>query len=156
MLFPRYLLLTRLIKILGLNFCRFSPTLAGLVLTGSTIIAMGLQAAGAGLQASSQTVPSSNSPGRYIMLAGLAFQIFVMLVYLEMLIELVWRAKTGRPATPFPRRRGVQITNNLSARNFEKVERLLIATATSFVLILVRTCYRLVVLALGRQSEWCS
>lgn len=148
----RYLLLTRLIRILGSKFCRFTPTLTGLVLAGSTIVAMSLQGAGAGLQASSR-IPVSVSPGSYIILAGLALQILVMLVYLEILIELVWRARKGHPAIPFPRSRAVPNDITTPNSSLEKVERLLIATASSFILVFVRTCYRLVVLVLGRLSK---
>lgn len=91
--------------------------------------------------------------GSYVMLAGLALQILAMLVYLEVFIELVWRAKKNRAATPFPRSRNVTAKESASHDDVKNVKKWLIATAVSFGLVFVRTCYRIVVLASGSQGE---
>lgn len=144
--------MTRLIKWLGPQFCRFTPTLAGLALTGSTVVALGLQGAGAGVFSFSEKTATQDL-GSYVMLAGLALQILAMLVYLEVFIELVWRAKKNRAATPFPRSRNVTAKESASHDDVKNVKKWLIATAVSFGLVFVRTCYRIVVLASGSQGE---
>ena len=87
------------------------------------------------------------------MLAGLALQIFVMLIYSEVFIELVWRARRKRPAPPFPRSRSVTAKRSTSDVDIKDVKKWLIATAVSFGLVFIRTCYRVVVLASGSSGE---
>jgi hypothetical protein len=128
----------------------------GLTLTGGTIVTMALQGAGAGIAASA-TKLSDSDMGSHVMLAGLALQLFVMLVYAVLFAEVFWRAGKGRPAKPFRARGTASDTvagrSHLSEKDNKKVKISATAAASCFMLIFIRTCYRVAVQASGRASE---
>lgn len=152
----RYMLLGRFIRILGPQYSRLTPKLLGSVLTGVMMSALAVDAAGGGLIALAPDAKNSNL-GEVVMLVGLVIQIFTILTYSILFAELVWRYSRDRPVKPFRLRRTrpdqFVAKGSLSKSDMGKLKILTIANTVSMGLIFVRTGYRILLIAGGRDGK---
>jgi hypothetical protein len=86
-----YLCLSRLVVAYGRDVARFSPRIYAIAFMSSDFISLCLQAAGGAISSSANTLSDSNM-GRYIMIAGLAYQVlslvFFMLAWGDFIIRI--------------------------------------------------------------------
>jgi len=107
----------------------------------SDFISLCLQGAGGGLSATANT-PSSANTGRYIMIAGLAFQVLSLGIFLILWLEFIMRLRKA-PDQLKDERFSRMRTSNSRFRWFQCA--LILAT----ILILIRSIYRVVELQGG-------
>lgn len=117
---------------------------------------MAIEGAGAGIIAFAKELPAAQL-GSMIMLAGLAFQLFIIICYVALFIELAWRYSRDREAPSFRIRRtrpdDYLAKGSLSEYDMGKVKILIIANGVSVALVFIRTCYRIVGLAGGPKGK---
>jgi hypothetical protein len=85
-----YLCLSRIIVAYGVNISRLSPRTYSIIFMTSDFISLVLQGAGGGIAATGNTKEAVNA-GRNTMIAGLAFQVVSLVVFLALWLEFVIR-----------------------------------------------------------------
>lgn len=107
----------------------------------SDFVSLVLQAAGGGISATGNTKAESNE-GRYIMIAGLAWQVVSLIVFLIVWADFMWRVHK----TPAEKRTGRLLDVSTGFKRFRWFQwALLVATITIFI----RSVYRVVELQGG-------
>ncbi|KAI9654627.1 MAG: hypothetical protein M1821_005834 [Bathelium mastoideum] len=128
-----YICLGRIVTINGNHLSRFSPKTYAIVFVSCDILSLVLQAAGGALAAQANTQSQENA-GVDIMIAGLAYQVFSLLLFLVLWADFAMRA---RKATEDQKTSEyADLRASALFRFFQYA--LLIAT----VLILIRSIYR--------------
>ena len=87
-----YICLGRIVNINGAHLSRFSAKTYAIVFISSDILALVLQAVGGAL-ASEANTPSQTNIGVNVMIAGLAYQVFSLLLFLVLWGDFVLRAR---------------------------------------------------------------
>lgn len=87
-----YYVLAQLILIFGNDFSRLKPMQYSLIFIICDVISIFVQAAGGGVSDN----PSSSTIGRYIMIAGLAFQVFTISVFQVLWYDFLWKIYNTR------------------------------------------------------------
>ncbi|KIW02276.1 uncharacterized protein PV09_06426 [Verruconis gallopava] len=85
-----YLCLSRIVIVYGQHISRFSPRTYSIVFMSCDFFSLVLQGTGGGIAATANGVAGSNA-GRNIMLAGLVFQVFSLLVFMGLWLEFIFR-----------------------------------------------------------------
>jgi 4-amino-4-deoxy-L-arabinose transferase-like glycosyltransferase len=86
-----YLCLARIIIAHGEQYSRLRPRTYSLLFVGFDLLSLVLQAAGGALAALADTAPDADR-GVNIMIAGLALQVFSLLVFMALWGDFAWRA----------------------------------------------------------------
>jgi hypothetical protein len=133
-----YLTLSRIILRYGPTHSRFSPKTISLTFMTSDFIALVLQALGGAL-ADTATTRNGEQMGTHIMVAGLSFQVFCLLVFIVLCVEFAWNVR---------RERGVAKSWG-SERGFKAF---LWSLSFATLCILIRSCFRVAELAKGFNS----
>jgi hypothetical protein len=134
-----YLCLSRIVMVYGAHLSRFHPRTYTIVFCSCDIISLILQAAGGGIAASANTSSMSNM-GKNIMLAGLAYQVFSLLLFATFSFEFAIRVHKGRGAW---RHEYLNLVNSAPFKTF------LLGLAVATVTIFARSVYRCVELSGG-------
>ena len=87
-----YICLGRIVTINGVHLSRFSPKTYAITFIGCDILSLVLQAVGGALASEADTQSALNT-GVNIMIAGLAYQVFSLLLFLALWGEFVLRAR---------------------------------------------------------------
>ena len=138
-----YLCLSRIVTIYGAGISRMPPVYYTRLFIACDFVSLVLQAAGGGI-ASSSTKEASNEPpelGTHIMLAGVAFQVFTLSLFISMCAEFafrVWRAREDHLDARFA-----------VVRRSSRFKVFLALLAASTVFILIRSIFRLIEMAQG-------
>lgn len=123
---------------------------------GATVAATAIEGAGGGIIAFAKELPAAQLGGM-IMLAGLAFQLFIIVCYVALFVEVAWRYSRDREAPSLRIRRtrpdDYLPKGSLSEYDVGKVKILMIANGVSVGLVFIRTCYRIVGLAGGPKGK---
>lgn len=77
-----YYILAKFIMIYGTKFAIMKPMWYSYIFIVCDVISLVIQAAGGGLAATSLTANESTESGTHVMVAGLAFQVFSMSIYI--------------------------------------------------------------------------
>lgn len=83
-----YLCFARIVVVQGRHISRFSPRTYAILFMSCDFTCLLLQGAGGGISATSTTLSVSNI-GRYIMIAGLAFQVFSLATFITFGLDFV-------------------------------------------------------------------
>lgn len=147
-----YIILGRLLKILGPQYCRFNPLTYAIIFVTGDLASLIVQAVG-GAHASAAVTLHDADVGANIMLGGIATQLVVMTLFVTLLSEFVWRYFTNRPVKPF-RFKGTKPAVAIEAGTVpmdveRKANILIIAITISTFLIYIRSVYRIIELAGG-------
>lgn len=86
-----YYLLAQLIMIYGTQFALLKPMWYSYIFITCDVISLVIQAAGGGLAATALTEYKSSDGGTHVMVAGLAFQVFSMSVFLFLFGHFFWK-----------------------------------------------------------------
>lgn len=144
-----YYVIAQLALVYGTNFSFLKPMQYSLIFITCDIISIVLQAAGGGVAAGSLSVYESTEDGTHIMVAGLAFQVFTIAVFLMLWLYFFWNVYKSYKT------HGDSEFNPEFAHIRER--KLLIPfifiVTFAVVLVLVRSIYRLIELADGWSSK---
>ncbi|KLO17014.1 RTA1 like protein [Schizopora paradoxa] len=150
-----FVILGRLIRILGTQYSRLTPRQYTIVFCTADVVALVVQALGGGL-ASGATNPT---PGGNIMLAGIAIQLFFLTIFMALALEYFYRLLRDLPVrretTPVYEADGtVKSESSLAlekgrARLTGKTRIFVIGAFVSCFCLFVRAIYRLIELSDG-------
>jgi hypothetical protein len=144
-----YYVIAQLTLIYGTKFSLLRPMQYSLIFIICDIISIALQAAGGGVAAGALSDYESTDDGSHIMVAGLAFQVFTILVFQLFWYYFFWKVyksykKNGdsefNPQFTHIRERGYLVY-------------FMVAVSVAVVLIFVRSIYRLAELSKGWSSN---
>ncbi|KAI5776573.1 RTA1 like protein-domain-containing protein, partial [Geopyxis carbonaria] len=135
-----YLCLSRVVTIFGAGISRLRPKSYTYIFVGCDFVSLVLQSAGGGIAASADTAAAS-AMGNNIMLAGLAFQVATLALFMALCAEYAWRVRTSGRVQMDP-----VYAHLRGARRFRMF---LGALAASTLLIQVRSIFRVVEMAAG-------
>ncbi|KAF7873873.1 hypothetical protein EAF04_002545 [Stromatinia cepivora] len=138
-----YLCLSRIVILYGHEISRFKPGTYTIIFCTCDIISLVLQAAGGGIASSAKTTTDSDL-GKNIMLAGLAFQVFSLILFAILCAEFAWRVRCAKGIW---NARYIDLVSSLVFKSF--LGGLFLATVT----ILIRSIYRCVELSGGFHGE---
>lgn len=141
-----YYLLAQLIMIYGVQFALLKPMWYSYIFITCDVISLVIQAAGGGIAASNVRLYKSGTDGTHIMVAGLAFQVFSMSIFLLLFFHFLFKIsyfnRKVHNELPFNSK-----YTELRARPYFKYFPMIIIAAVTFVY--VRCIYRVVELAEG-------
>lgn len=89
-----YLCLSRLVVVYGTNLARFSPATYTLLFVCCDFISLVLQGTGGGLAATSST---NSNTGVNVMIAGLAFQVVSLAIFMAIGVDFIIAARKANP-----------------------------------------------------------
>ncbi len=87
-----YILLGKFIMVYGAQFALMKPMAYSYIFMGCDFVSLVVQAAG-GAMAASATTKSDNELGTHVMVAGLAFQVFSMTIYVALFLHYFYKIK---------------------------------------------------------------
>lgn len=139
-----YYVLAQLILIYGNHFSRLKPMQYSSIFIVCDVISIFVQAGGGGSSASA----SSSQTGRYVMIAGLAFQVFTMSVFQFLWYDFLWKIYKSE------KENGETEFNPayISIRQKKIMPFFKIGISISVILIFTRSIYRLIETSSGWTS----
>jgi len=136
-----YLCLIRIVVVYGQNISRLRPRTYAIVFMTCDFFSLILQGAGGGISATADTVNLGNI-GRYVMIAGLAFQVFSLSLFMILWLDFSLRLKSYH--------QGLQDARFVHLREGTgKFKAFIYALWLATILILIRSIYRVVELQSG-------
>ena len=135
-----YLVIGYLVDAFGVRFSRLKPRMYAWIFIPCDILSLILQAVGGALASAAVTGTADPKPGTNTMVAGLAFQVFTLLVFIVLLVDFAVRVRRGRveeKGAPFGR--GIKVF----AGPF----------AVAVLFIFIRCVYRVAELSEGWEGE---
>ena len=93
-----YLCFSRIIVTYGEHYARFKPRTYTVIFVCSDILALILQAAGGALADIGDNGSSLQNTGINIMIAGLAFQVASLFVFISLCLDFAWRVRKNGAA----------------------------------------------------------
>jgi len=145
-----YYLLVKFIMIYGTNFAVMKPMLYSYIFIACDVISLVIQAAGGGLAATALTANESSESGTHVMVAGLAFQVFSMSIYIFLFLQFFHKIKFYNHKQHKELELNCQFNpefEHLRSNHLFKIFPYVIFTAVIFVY--VRCIYRVIELAEG-------
>ncbi|KAM3065304.1 phospholipid-translocating ATPase rsb1 [Clarireedia jacksonii] len=134
-----YLCLSRIVIVYGPELSRFKPGTYTIVFCTCDIISLVLQAAGGAIASSANTRQSSDL-GKNIMLAGLGFQVFSIILFFLACSEFAWRVRKAK---------GLWNPIYLSLVNSAFFKAFMAGLALATTTIFIRSTYRCIELSGG-------
>ncbi|KAI9888105.1 MAG: hypothetical protein M1823_000040 [Watsoniomyces obsoletus] len=139
-----YLSLSRIVVVYGEGFSRLRPRTYSILFISFDFLALVLQAAGGAMAATGDPGSSTQDTGVNTMIAGLAMQVFSLLLFMGLCLDFAWSARKNRSQWD-------PTHAALRARGIWKAFLLVIVIAT--FTIFIRSVYRVVELSAGFSSE---
>ncbi|KAK2807800.1 hypothetical protein FQN50_005343 [Emmonsiellopsis sp. PD_5] len=90
-----YFCIADIIRIFGEETSRFAPAQYARIFISCDLVSLILQGAGGGIASVATQDGKDGSTGTNIMIAGLAFQVFSLVVFITLVGEFVWRVRRG-------------------------------------------------------------
>jgi len=139
-----YLCLSRLVVVYGRNIARFSPRVYALTFMVCDFISLLLQGTGGGLAATSNTNSGSDA-GVNVMIAGLAFQVASLALFMTVSLDFIIAARKASPS---------ETNANFIRLRASRLFRLFpYAIATATITIMIRCIFRVAELQGGFDSK---
>jgi hypothetical protein len=135
-----YVSLARVTNFLGPEASRFPAKIYVWVFVPCDVVSLILQSVGGALSSSST---GGDKSGEYITLAGLAFQVFTLSVFIAMGLDYLFRYISYRKSQQVDQRRNLSMRFKLFGLFF----------SASIIFILVRCCYRIAELGQGYSGS---
>ncbi|KAJ3891165.1 RTA1 like protein-domain-containing protein [Lentinula edodes] len=136
-----FIIFGRLVKMLGPQYSRFKPTLYSRIFLSCDVVSLVVQAVGGGMTASANDDAGVNL-GTNIMLAGIAIQLAILIIFSAIALEFVYRFNADKP---------VRLdTENLKNGYMDRRRRIgLYAVFCATFCLFIRAIYRLIELGDG-------
>ena len=131
-----YVSLARVVNFLGPEACRFPPKIFVWVFVPCDVVSLILQSVGGALSSSSV---GGDKSGEYITLAGLAFQVFTLAVFIAMALDYLFRYISYRKSQQVDQRQILSMRLKIFGVFF----------SAAIIFILIRCCYRIAELGQG-------
>ncbi|KAF8653257.1 hypothetical protein AX16_004053 [Volvariella volvacea WC 439] len=96
-----FIIFGRIVSILGSSYSRLRPKLYAIVFLSGDVVSFCIQGAGGGIAAAAET-HDAIMRGSHIMLAGIAFQLGVLVIYIFLSAEFYYRYFNNKPFTNRP------------------------------------------------------
>ncbi|KAI9833950.1 MAG: hypothetical protein M1819_003459 [Sarea resinae] len=138
-----YLCLARIVTVYGAYLSRIQPRSYTLIFISCDLLSLILQGAGGGIAATGNN-KSQTDNGVNIMVAGLAFQVFSLALFIILWGEFTWRVRRSASETD------QQFTHLTSSPKFKAFK---CALALATVTILIRSIFRVAELAGGFDGK---
>ncbi|CUS14690.1 unnamed protein product [Tuber aestivum] len=135
-----YLCLSRIVMVFGAETSRIPPKAYTYIFVTCDFISLCLQGAGGGIASTLSQDEKDPAPGNNIMLAGLGFQVFTLVLFMLLCAEYAYRVKTSNQEFD---------VTHAKLRSSKKFRAFLIALSLSTVLIFIRSIYRVIEMAQG-------
>lgn len=145
-----YLCLTRIVIIQGPGFSRLAPRTYSILFVGCDIVSLLLQAIGGAMTSNAKTLQKEDL-GIHIMIAGMSFQIFSLLLFMGLWAEFALRMRAGAATRGTDGDAELEFAKLRSSFRFKAFQ---IAVFSSALFIVVRSVYRLVELHSGFASAF--
>lgn len=138
-----YLCLSRIVIVFGADISRIPPKWYTYIFVACDFFSLVLQGAGGGIASTAASANKSPQPGTNVMLAGLGFQVFTLVIFIILCAEYAWRVmqrvKSGGQLDPV----------HAKLRQSKRFRGFLAALAISTICILIRSIFRVVEMAEG-------
>lgn len=138
-----YLCLSRIVIVFGADISRIPPKWYTYLFIACDFFSLSLQGAGGGLASTASSAHKSAQPGTNVMLAGLGFQVFTLIVFIILCAEyasrVVQRVRSGGQLDPV----------HAKLRQSKRFRGFLAALSLSTICILIRSIFRVVEMAEG-------
>ncbi|KAI5781921.1 RTA1 like protein-domain-containing protein [Geopyxis carbonaria] len=139
-----YLCLSRIVIIFGADISRIPPAWYTKIFISCDFISLILQATGGGIASVTSQNGEDPKTGNDIMVAGLAFQVFTLALFMCLCAEYTWRVvRSGRQLDAMY----AQLRGSLKFKGF------LGSLVLSTVCIMIRSVYRLIEMSQGWEGE---
>jgi len=129
--------------VFGSDISRIPPKWYTYIFVGCDFFSLVLQGAGGGIASTAASANESPQPGTNVMLAGLGFQVFTLIIFIILCAEYAWRVmqrvRSGGQLDPV----------HAKLRQSKRFRGFLGALALSTVCILIRSIFRVVEMAEG-------
>jgi hypothetical protein len=144
-----YLCLSRIVIAIGPENSRIQPSSYPRVFIVCDIISLLLQATGGGMASVATHTKKSPTPGNNIMIAGLAFQVFTLLLFILLAVDFAIRSMRRK------RQLGVDTfdTTHTHLRSARRFKLFLCALGFATLCIFTRSVYRVAELSEGWQGH---
>ncbi|KAA1467513.1 RTA1-domain-containing protein [Dentipellis sp. KUC8613] len=147
-----FLILEELILLLGPQYSRLSPRIYKWVFLSCDIVSLTVQAVGGGEASAAADGSGNPDDGGHIMLIGIVFQMFTVVVYTILAIEFFLRVFSDRPA------RDILVDARQSRKTAEakrnpRVKLMIMCLGIMGVFIFIRSIYRTVELVDGFEGS---
>ncbi|KAL8947286.1 MAG: hypothetical protein Q9222_006414 [Ikaeria aurantiellina] len=123
-----YITLAKIVRYLGPEYARFRPSLYYWIFIPADIFSLVLQAVGGALSSTSE---GGSDAAVDVSITGLAFQVFVICVFIALAIDYAWRYRKGQRVIP----RTIPLS--------KKFKRFVLFLSISILFILIRCIYRI-------------
>jgi len=130
--------------VFGAETSRIPPKAYTYIFVTCDFISLSLQGAGGGIASTLSQDNKDPASGNNIMLAGLGFQVFTLVLFMLLCAEYAYRVKTTTQNFD---------TTHAKLRSSRKFRAFLIALSLSTILILIRSIYRVVEMAQGWEGD---
>ncbi|KAG6829098.1 hypothetical protein H0H92_005711 [Tricholoma furcatifolium] len=143
MLAANFVIFGRIIERLGTSYSRLPPKWYSIIFITADVISLVMQGTGGGL--ASVHIRTNPAPGGHVMLAGIAFQLLILIIYTCLATEFYIRYLRNKP---FNR---AESTDSLAYPNpmTRKIKIMSLALAFSTTCLFIRAVYRVAELADG-------
>lgn len=142
-----YLCLKRIVIVFGADISRIPPKWYTYLFIGCDFFSLVLQGTGGGMASTASHAHKSAQPGTNVMLAGLGFQVFTLVVFIALCSEYAFRVsqriKSGGQLDPV----------HAKLRQSKRFRAFLCALALSTICILIRSIFRVIEMAQGWDGE---
>lgn len=138
-----YLTLKHIVIELGPEYSRLKPKYYTWIFIGCDLLSLILQGAGGGIAATAKTTTNTKAGG-HIMLGGIVFQVFTLLIFSGLVFDFGGRLWSNR----------TKLTQQQLALGQSVRFRLFLGSLTvAFLMIMIRSIYRIAELSQGWASE---
>ncbi|KAI0255341.1 RTA1 like protein-domain-containing protein [Lactifluus subvellereus] len=143
-----FIILGRITRRLGPQFCRLSPRWYTILFLSSDIVALVVQSIGGGIASGTQLVL-----GGHIALGGIALQLVVLILYSALAAEFLVRFALDRPVRHIRDSEGGITDNPRCGTVNTSTKRMLFGMSVMTVLLLTRSIYRTIELSGGWDGK---
>lgn len=142
-----FIIFGQLVNILGSQYSRLSPRLYARIFLTCDILSLVLQGVGGGWASSASNTGGDIDPGTNLMIAGIVFQLLVILVFGTLAGEFVYRFLNDRALSKH--------SGSVSKRGYLDGRRKLALGAITFTMVVlaIRAIYRVIELSQGWRSS---
>lgn len=142
-----FIILGKLVQRLGPAYSRLTPKWYSIIFVSCDFVSLVIQAVGGGMAATASNLKGSNL-GAHIMLAGIVFQLGVIIVYSYCGIEYYIRYSRNSPITPHSDK---ESDSDTTARGMmtEKLKHMMYALVFMTTCLFIRAIYRTIELSNG-------
>ncbi|KAG0136693.1 RTA1 like protein-domain-containing protein [Tuber indicum] len=139
-----YLCLSRIVMVFGAETSRIPPKAYTYIFVTCDFVSLCLQGAGGGIASTLSQDDKDPAPGNNLMLAGLGFQVFTLVLFMLLCAEYAYRVKNTTQSFD---------VTHAKLRSSKKFRGFLAALSLATILIFIRSIYRVIEMAQGWDGE---